>query len=122
MRPAARVARLIRRIGLKGATRGKAVRTTISDKAAPCPLDRVKRQFLAPHPTALWVADFTYVATWQGFVYVACLFRRIRQGVSVESAHRFGETAHPNRKLVGAGAEPWIYVMKVVGLVAKHRP
>lgn len=49
-------------------------------------------------------------------------FRRIRPGVSVESAHRFGETAHLNRKLVGAGAEPWIYVMKVVGLVAKHRP
>ncbi|BAI76379.1 relaxase/mobilization nuclease MobA (plasmid) [Azospirillum sp. B510] len=52
----------------------------------------------------------------------ACVFRRIRPGVSVESAHRFGESAHPNCKLVGAGAEPWIYVMKVVGLVAKHRP
>ncbi|WP_086935370.1 hypothetical protein [Azospirillum sp. B510] len=51
-----------------------------------------------------------------------CVFRRIRPGVSVESAHRFGESAHPNCKLVGAGAEPWIYVMKVVGLVAKHRP
>ena len=51
-----------------------------------------------------------------------CVFRRIRPGVSVESAHRFGETAHPNCKLVGAGAEAWIYVMKVVGLVAKHRP
>ncbi|HYD68371.1 IS3 family transposase [Azospirillum sp.] len=65
------VARLMRRMGLKGATRGKAVRTTISDRAAPCPADRVKRQFQAPRPNALWVADFTYVATWQGFVYVA---------------------------------------------------
>jgi transposase InsO family protein len=47
------------------------VRTTISDKAAPCPLDRVNRQFHAPAPNRLWVSDFTYVATWAGFVYVA---------------------------------------------------
>ncbi|MBP2308555.1 transposase InsO family protein [Azospirillum melinis] len=58
-------------LGLWGVTRGKAVRTTSSDQAAPCPLDRVNRQFQAPRPNALWVADFTYVATWQGFVYVA---------------------------------------------------
>ena len=61
----------MRRLGLKGATRGKPVRTTISDKATPCPADKVNRQFQAPRPNALWVADFTYVATWQGFVYVA---------------------------------------------------
>ncbi|WP_391346253.1 IS3 family transposase [Azospirillum sp. A23] len=65
------VARLMKHMGLKGATRGKAVRTTISDRATPCPADRVNRQFQAPRPNALWVADFTYVATWQGFVYVA---------------------------------------------------
>ena len=65
------VARLMRQMGLQGAVRGKAVRTTISDKAAPCPRDQVNRQFQAPRPNALWVADFTYVATWQGFVYVA---------------------------------------------------
>jgi len=65
------VARLMRRMGLKGATRGRAVRTTISDRAVPCPADRVNRQFQAPCPNTLWVADFTYVATWQGFVYVA---------------------------------------------------
>ena len=65
------VARLMWRLGLKGATRGKPVRTTISDKATPCPADKVNRQFQAPRPNALWVADFTYVATWQGFVYVA---------------------------------------------------
>ena len=51
--------------------RGKPVRTTISDKTAPCPLDHVNRQFHAPRPNALWVSDFTYVATWTGFVYVA---------------------------------------------------
>ena len=65
------VARLMRQMGLKGVMRGKPVRTTISDKAAPCPADKVNRQFQAPCPNALWVADFTYVATWQGFVYVA---------------------------------------------------
>ena len=65
------VARLMRRMGLQGVVRGKPVKTTISDKAAPCPADRVNRQFQAPRPNALWVSDFTYVATWQGFVYVA---------------------------------------------------
>ena len=55
----------------KGVIRGKPVRTTISDKAAPCPLDHVNRQFQAPRPNVLWVSDFTYVATWTGFVYVA---------------------------------------------------
>ena len=65
------VARLMRAMGLQGAVRGKPVRTTISDKAAPCPLDRVNRQFQAPRPNVLWVSDFTSVATWSGFVYVA---------------------------------------------------
>jgi transposase InsO family protein len=65
------VERLMRDLGLKGVTRGKCVRTTMSDKAHPCPLDRVNRQFQAPRPNALWVADFTFVATWSGFVYVA---------------------------------------------------
>ena len=65
------VARLMRDMGLHGAIRGKPVRTTISDKAAPCPLDHVNRQFHAPAPDRLWLADFTYVATWTGFVYVA---------------------------------------------------
>ncbi|MBK4723608.1 IS3 family transposase, partial [Azospirillum sp. YIM DDC1] len=65
------VARLMKHMGLKGAARGKAVRTTISDRATSCPADRVNRQFQAPRPNALWVADFTYVATWRGFVYVA---------------------------------------------------
>jgi putative transposase len=65
------VERLMRGMGLRGITRGKPVKTTISDKAAPCPLDHVKRQFRAPRPNVLWVSDFTYVATWQGFVSVA---------------------------------------------------
>jgi transposase InsO family protein len=65
------VERLMRRMGLRGVSRGKEVRTTIAAKATPCPADRVNRQFQAPRPNALWVSDFTYVSTWQGFVYVA---------------------------------------------------
>lgn len=65
------IARLMRDLGLQGVIRGKPVRTTVSNKAAPCPLDHVNRQFHAPAPNMLWVSDFTYVATWAGFVYVA---------------------------------------------------
>lgn len=65
------VARLMRQMGLQGIVRGKSVRTTISDKAAPCPLDWVNRDFQASAPNRLWVSDFTYVATWAGVVYVA---------------------------------------------------
>lgn len=65
------VARLMRQMGLQGVIRGKAIKTTISDKAVPCPLDRVNRQFRAPAPNMLWLSDFTYVSTWQGFAYVA---------------------------------------------------
>jgi putative transposase len=65
------VARLMWKMALQGVIRGRRVRTTVSDKAAPCPLDRVNRRFRAPRPNVLWVSDFTYVATWAGFVYVA---------------------------------------------------
>lgn len=65
------VERLMRLAGLRGVRRGKSVRTTVPDTKAPCPLDRVNRQFEAQRPNELWVADFTYVSTWQGFVYVA---------------------------------------------------
>ena len=65
------VARLMRNMGLRGAIRGKPLRTTISDKAASCPPDHVNRQFQAPAPDRLWLADFTYVSTWAGFIYVA---------------------------------------------------
>ncbi len=61
----------MRRCGLQGVIRGKTVKTTRPDKSAPCPLDRVNRQFRADRPNQLWVSDFTYVSTWQGFVYVA---------------------------------------------------
>ena len=65
------VERLMRRTGLRGVVRGGVVRTTVPDTKVPCPLDRVNRQFKAQRPNQLWVSDFTYVSTWQGFVYVA---------------------------------------------------
>jgi transposase InsO family protein len=65
------VARLMKSMGIQGIIRGKPHRTTIPDKKAPCPLDKANRQFRVPAPNMLWVSDFTYVATWKGFVYVA---------------------------------------------------
>ena len=65
------VERLMRAMGLKGVVRGKKIRTTIGAKDAVRPLDLVKRKFVASRPNQLWVADFTYVSTWKGFVYVA---------------------------------------------------
>ena len=65
------VERLMRSMGLRGVMRGKVVRTTIGDAKAACPLDRVNRQFRAERPNQLWVSDFTYVSTWQGWLYVA---------------------------------------------------
>lgn len=65
------VERLMKRLGLQGVRRGKVVRTTVSDMKAPCPLDRVNRVFKAERPNQLWVSDFTYVSTWQGWLYVA---------------------------------------------------
>lgn len=85
------VERLMRREGLHGVRRGKVVRTTIPDKAALCPLDRVNRQFKAERPNQLWVSDFTYVSTWQGWLYVAFVidvFARRIVGWRVSSSMR----------------------------------
>jgi putative transposase len=85
------VARLMRQIGLTGVVRGKSVRTTISNAATPCPLDRVNREFQPPCPNRLWVADFTYGSTWTGFIYVAFVIdafaRRIVGWQVSRSAH-----------------------------------
>ena len=65
------VERLMKRLGLEGARRGKGCKTTIADTGADRPADLVQRQFVADRPNQLWVADITYVATWRGFAYVA---------------------------------------------------
>jgi len=87
------VARLMRAMGLAGVIRGKPVRTTIGDRSAPCPLDRVNRQFRAPAPNMLWVSDFTYVATWTGFVYVAFVIDTFARRIV---GWRASKTAHAN--------------------------
>ena len=70
--PRCTVERLMKAMGLRGAVRGKAVKiTTVADDSAERPSDLVDRVFEADRPNKLWVADFTYVATWAGFVYVA---------------------------------------------------
>jgi len=107
------VARLMSDLGLQGVIRGKPVRTTVSDKAAPCPLDLVNRQFRAPRPNALWLSDFTYVATWQGFVYVAFIIdafaRRIVGWRVSRTAHAgfvldaLEQALHDRRPLQGGG-------------------
>jgi putative transposase len=65
------VERLMRKLGIEGVRRGKAKRTTIADSALELPRDLVNRQFCASKPNELWVSDFTYVSTWQGWLYVA---------------------------------------------------
>jgi putative transposase len=66
------VARLMRDLGLRGATRSRAFKvTTVADERAVRPPDLVQRAFTARRPNQLWVADITYVATWVGFAYVA---------------------------------------------------
>ncbi|WP_310628063.1 IS3 family transposase [Limnohabitans sp.] len=85
------VERLMKQLGLQGARRGKVVRTTLPDKAAISPLDRVNRQFKAERPNQLWVSDFTYVSTWQGWLYVAFVidvFARRIVGWRVSSSMR----------------------------------
>ena len=107
------VTRLMRQMGLKGVVRGKSIRTTIRDSSAPCPLDRVKRVFKAPQPNMLWVSDFTYVATWSGFVYVAFVvdaYARRIVGWRVSSSPTAGfvldaleQAIHDRRPMKGGG-------------------
>jgi len=107
------IERLMRGMGLRGVVRGRPVKTTVSDKAAPCPLDKVNRQFAAERPNALWVSDFTYVATWQGFVYVAFVIdvfaRRIVGWRASRTAHAgfvldaLEQALHDRQPVHGAG-------------------
>jgi putative transposase len=85
------VERLMRKQGLQGVRRGRWVKTTRPDQGAPKPPDLVQRSFTATRPNQLWVADFTYVPTWTGFVYVAFVidvFARCIVGWRVSSSMR----------------------------------
>lgn len=100
-------------MGLQGIIRGKPVKTTVSDKTAPSPLDR---QFKAPAPNRLRVSDFTYVATWQGFVYVAFVLdafaRRIVGWRASRTAHAgfmldaLDQALHDRRPVQSRRADP----------------
>ena len=86
------IERLMRALGLRGTSRGRAWKTTTqADAASRRPADLVERQFTATRPNQLWIADFTYVATWRGFVYVAFIIdayaRRIVGWRASRSAH-----------------------------------
>ena len=85
------VARLMRDLGLQGAVRGRKAKTTIPDDLAARPADLVRRDFTATRPNQLWVSDLTYVATWNGFVYVAFItdvFSRMIVGWRASSSLR----------------------------------
>ena len=107
------VARLMRVMGLQGVVRGRKIRTTVPDPSVACPLDRVNREFKAPRPNALWVSDFTYVATWSGFVYVAFVidvFARRIVGWRASRSARAGfvldaleQALHERRPVGGSG-------------------
>ncbi len=107
------VARLMKDMGIQGIIRGKPHRTTVPDKKAPCPLDKVNRQFRVPAPNMLWVSDFIYVATWRGFVYVAFVIdayaRRIVGCRASRTAHAgfvldaLEQAVHDRRPVKGAG-------------------
>ena len=107
------VERLMKAMGLSGVIRGKTIRTTIPDKSAPCPLDKVNRDFKAPAPNRLWVSDFTYVSTWGGFVYVAFIIdvfaRRIVGWRVSRTAHAgfvldaLEQALHDRRPVSGGG-------------------
>jgi putative transposase len=101
------VARLMRSMGLQGVVRGRSVKTTVSDRKAPCPLDKVNRQFRAERPNALWLSDFTYVSTWQGFVYVAFVIdafaRRIVGWRASRTAIQASCSTRSNRRCTTAG-------------------
>lgn len=112
------VARLMREMGLQGAVRGKRVKTTVSDSSAPCPLDKVNRQFRAPRSNALEVSDFTYVATWAGFVYVAFVIDAAERRIagSLPSPGACGLRA----RIARAGAVPRPVLRESEGLRLPH--
>jgi len=119
------VERLMKRLGLQGVIRGKGTETTVSDKSDPCPEDKVNRQFRAPAPNRLWVSDFTYVSTWQGFVYVAFVIDTFADRIVGWKASRSAKTDFvlPSRQIAvqsPAGQRmPWSKRFTIEGRLAE---
>ena len=109
------VERLMRQLGIQGIVRGKAQKTTRPDKALPCPRDKVNRQFRAPAPNTLWVSDFTYVSTWQGFVYVAFVIDTFANRIVGWRASR-----SPRTQFVLDALEQALYERRPVGDLVHH--
>jgi transposase InsO family protein len=98
----------MREMGLAGAVRGRAwITTTQADDGAARPADRVERQFVATRPNQLWVSDFTYVATWHGFVYVAFVI-----DVFARRIVGWRASARPRTDLALDGLEQAIYARR----------
>lgn len=95
--------------------RGRKVRTTVPDPSAACPLDRVNRQFKAPRPNALWVSDFTYVATWSGFVYVAFVIDVFARRIVGWRVSRSAQTS-----FVLDALEQALYQRRPIGALVHH--
>lgn len=109
------VERLMRQLGIQGVIRGKAQKTTRPDKALTCPRDKVNRQFRAPAPNMLWVSDFTYVSTWQGFVYVAFVIDTFANRIVGWRASR-----SPQTQFVLDALEQALYERRPVGDLIHH--
>ena len=103
------VARLMQSMGLQGVIRGKPIRTTVSDKSAPCPLDHVNRQFQAPRPNVLWVSDFTYVCDLDRL-----RLRRLRHR-RLCPPHR-GLACHHGPRMPASCSMPWSKLSMTGGL------
>ena len=110
------VERLMRGMGLRGAVRGRAYKvTTVADESALHPQDLVKREFVASKPNQLWVADFTYVATWLGFVYVAFIIDVFSRAIVGWRASRSMRT-----DLVLDALEQALYARPLTGDLVHH--
>ena len=103
------VERLMQIMGLRGVVRGRTCRTTISDGSVERPGDLVQRQFTARRPNQLWVADFTSVATWTGFVYVAFVIDVFSRGMASSPYDADGTCAGcPGAGALGQAGHRWI--------------
>jgi len=97
------------RMGLAIGVRGQTMKTAVSNAAAPCPADRLNRQFQADRPNRLWVSDFAYVWTWQGFLYVGFViyvFARRPIGRAGPIHHSLRDAQYVGERVVEVCVEP----------------
>jgi transposase InsO family protein len=125
------VDRLMKQIGIRGAMRGKAVKTTVPDTLVPCPRGKVNRVFPAAAPNLLWVSDFSYVSTWLGFIYVAFVIdpfadrivgRRVSRSAKTDFVLDASEQALHDRRPVEKGwVDPSLGSRRAIFVHSIHR-